>query len=84
MGLIQIMLPFKVFLIKYEANRQLLEEKIAQGIIFLSLAFLEISYSRITCSKLKNPLLSQNRITHEKPGLYLKNKKNGGRFKIAD
>ena len=28
------MFPFGVFLIKYEANRQLFEEKIAQGVIF--------------------------------------------------
>ena len=28
------MLPFGVFLIKYEANRELFEEKIAQGAIF--------------------------------------------------
>ena len=34
MRLIQIMLSFGVFLIKYEANRQLFEEKIAQGAIF--------------------------------------------------
>ena len=28
------MLPFVVFLIKYDANRQLFEEKIVQGAIF--------------------------------------------------
>ena len=28
------MLPFGVFLIKFKANRQLFEEKIAQGVIF--------------------------------------------------
>ena len=28
------MLLFGIFLIKYEANRQLFEEKIAQGVIF--------------------------------------------------
>ena len=34
MRLIHIMLPFGVFLIKFKANRQLFEEKIAQGTIF--------------------------------------------------
>ena len=32
--LVQIMIPFGVFLIKYESNRQLFEEKIAQGVLF--------------------------------------------------
>ena len=27
---------------------------------------------------------TQNRVTHRKPGLYLKKQKNGGRFKIAE
>ena len=31
---IQIMLPFGVFLVKYEANRQSFEEKSAQVVIF--------------------------------------------------
>ena len=34
MRLIQTMLLFGVFLIKYEVNRQLFEERIAQGAIF--------------------------------------------------